>query len=251
MDTSTNGYHISFFKPTTPQALSNRNMVIWFVLIWFIAIFGFQILLRIMEKPTPENSYISFEQVWDEVKNKNASESELQTFGQSLLSVLGKVAISAEERAVLDKALSSTLYQLTPDSMRGNLVSEIRAFEQLKASITSLSNETYIQKKIELAIELPPVLGLPLSDVRSAILPFELVSEDIDNLSESTLASIPCIMKKYLIHNQSVLTDMKFLGFPFHYFYTAVFLLILFIGMCYIYCVKIDKLNKKLEISEQ
>ena len=61
MDHSSKNYHISFFKPTTPQAIANRNMVIWLVLIWFIAIFGFQILLRVLERPTPEPSYIVLE----------------------------------------------------------------------------------------------------------------------------------------------------------------------------------------------
>lgn len=46
MDDSSNDYRISFFKPTTPQARTNRNMVVWLVLIWFIAIFGFQTMLR-------------------------------------------------------------------------------------------------------------------------------------------------------------------------------------------------------------
>jgi hypothetical protein len=61
MDNSSDDYHISFFKPTTPQAVANRNMVVWLVVIWFFAIFGFQILLKVVEKPTPEQSYLTFE----------------------------------------------------------------------------------------------------------------------------------------------------------------------------------------------
>ena len=57
-------------------------------------------------------------------------------------------------------------------------------------------------------------------------------------------------MGLYLIHNRSVLTDTRFLGFPFHYFYTAVFLLILFVGLTWLYCVRTDMFNKKYGIED-
>ena len=57
-------------------------------------------------------------------------------------------------------------------------------------------------------------------------------------------------MGLYLIHNRSVLTDTKFLGFPFHYFYTAVFLLILFVGLCWLYCIRTDMFHKKYGIED-
>jgi putative solute:sodium symporter small subunit len=76
----------------------------------------------------------------------------------------------------------------------------------------------------------------------------ELSAENTGKLTSETINSLPGIMKKYLIHNQSFLTDFKFLGFPFHYFYTAIFLLILFVGLCWLYCVKADSLNAKLGI---
>ena len=83
MDESPNGYHISFFKPTTPQALANRNMVLWLVSIWVIAIFGFQILLRILEKPTPEPAYVSFQTVWANVENGSFTNDEVSQLGQA------------------------------------------------------------------------------------------------------------------------------------------------------------------------
>ena len=69
MDDSSQDYHISFFKPTTPQATANRNLVIWLVLIWFVAIFGFHILLRIVEEPTPEPAYLTFQNAWETMEN--------------------------------------------------------------------------------------------------------------------------------------------------------------------------------------
>ncbi len=53
------------------------------------------------------------------------------------------------------------------------------------------------------------------------------------------------LMNKYLIHNRSVLTDTNFLGFPFHYWYTAEFLLIMFVLLCWTYCFVIDRVYKK------
>jgi len=248
MDNSNDEYHISFFKPTTPQAVANRNMVVWFVLIWFIAIFGFQILLKILEKPTPEPSFITFEKVWEGVKSGSAGDTELQEFGQATLSVLGKVMITPAERATLDNALNWTISQLTADSQREAQTDKIREFESIKATITDISDPDYIAAKVNLASELSPKLGLSAKDVRSKILPLELSAELGESLTEETKNTLPGIMKKYLVHNQSVLTDFKFLGFPFHYFYTAIFLLILFVGLCWLYCVKIDSLNKRLNI---
>jgi putative solute:sodium symporter small subunit len=57
-------------------------------------------------------------------------------------------------------------------------------------------------------------------------------------------------MEKHLTHNRSVLTDTKFLGFPFHYFYTAVFLLVLFVGLCLVYCRLMDDLSAKYGMEE-
>jgi putative solute:sodium symporter small subunit len=248
MENSTNDYHISFFKPANPHAKANRNMIVWLVLIWFIAIFGFHILLRLIEKPTPEPAYITFESVWENVKEGSDAKADLQEFGKSMLSVLGKVNILPEERSVLDNGLSWSVYELTSDSNRMAIVSKIQEFEKLKESITNISDLSYIEAKKELGWEASSTLNLPLTDIRSKILPLELVSADIEKLTEDTKANIPVIMEKYLIHNQSVLTDMKFLGFPFHYFYTAVFLLILFVGLCWLYCVKTDQLNAKYNI---
>lgn len=63
--------------------------------------------------------------------------------------------------------------------------------------------------------------------------------------------ALPAAMELYLTHNRSGLTDTRFLGFPFHYWYTAQFLLILFIGLCLIYARATDKMNKRLGIEDE
>jgi len=248
MSDSSNGYHISFFKPTTTQATANRNMVVWLVLIWALAIFGFQILLRVLEKPTPEPAYIGFQEVWGNIENGSAGVEELQVFGRASLSVLSKISITANDKAPLNNALSWSVFNLASDSLKESVVAKVKDFEKIKSEITNISDEGYIASKISLSSEIAPLLGLETSDIRSKILPLELESENMQQLAEDTKGSLPTIMEKYLVHNQSVLTDTKFLGFPFHYFYTAIFLLVLFVGLCWMYCVRTDKLNAKLNI---
>jgi len=246
-----NGYHISFFRPTTPRARVNRNIVIWLASIWAVAIFGFQILLRVLENPSPEPAYIAFQHVWDDVSDGSANTVELQEFGQSTLSVLGKIALSNEEKKVLDNALSWSIYQLTSDSMRANLVLKVQEFETIKREISSLSNPDYLASRNALSQELSPVLNLAANDVRTKILPLELSTASMNQLTDETKLLLPQVMEKYLVHNQSVLTDYRFLGFPFHYFYTSIFLLVLFVGLCWIYCILVDRLDRKLKTVEE
>lgn len=250
MEHSSNDYHISFFKPTTPQATRNRNLVVWLVSIWFVAIFGFHILLRVIEKPTPEPAYIAFEEAWSGVSQGDASEIQLQKLGQSALSVLGKIDIQPDAKAAMQDALAYSVANLTVDSMQSTLVAEVEKLEVIRNQITDISDPAYLDAKKKISAKLSPVLGLDKLDVKTKILPLEIVSVDMANLDEKSIASIPTTMEKYLIHNQSFLTDTKFLGFPFHYFYSAVFLLILFVALCWIYCVRIDKMNAKLGIEE-
>lgn len=250
METNPQDYRISFFKPTTPIALYNRNLVIWLVSIWAVAIFGFQILLKVMEKPTPEAAYNQYETVWDQVSGENATTSELQTFAQTCLSVLGKNFIHPGEKEALNQALTWSLFQLAPPERHAAISNEITAFKELTKSISNITDSEYVRAKVNLSLSVSPLLGLDRNDVRTKLVSAQLLSEGWNEFPEEVKAMIPSIMSKYLIHNQSVLTDIKFLGFPFHYFYTSIFLLILFVGLCWLYCIRIDRRNIVLGIPE-
>jgi putative solute:sodium symporter small subunit len=250
MEDTNKDYHISFFKPSTPHAKANRNMVVLLVLIWFVAIFGFHFLLRIIEKPTPEPAYIAFEKAWQKMEAGSATPDDVQAFGQSTLTVLCKVAIQSDDKPHLINGLSWSLYELTTDSMRESVLSDISKFEVIKADIDNITDPDYVNAKKALASQLGVILNISNQDVRSTILPLEVSSASASELKEETKKEISSVMKKYLIHNQSFLTDTRFLGFPFHYFYTAVFLLILFVGLCWLYCVRTDQLNAKFNIQD-
>ncbi len=245
-----NDYHISFFRPTTNRALKNRNLVLWLVSIWAVAIFGFHVLLRIIEKPTPEPELISFNEVWPAVKSGSSNTAQLREFALSALHVAGKVFITPEHRLALDNGITWALTQLADGSERESLMSAIQQFNDISQSQVSLNDNSYIQAKQNLTNLATGILQIENAHVLANILPFELHESMADKFTTENMEVTEAAMPLYLTHNRSVLTDTTFLGFPFHYFYTAVFLLVLFIGLCYAYCVQIDKRNKELQISE-
>lgn len=250
MESEKNDYHISFFKPTTDSARRNRNMVVQFVLIWAIAIFGFQILLRILEKPTPEPAYITYETYWDNIQAGNKEIINLQSVGQSALSVLGKIAIDPEHRKVLDNAVSWMAYNIADSVQKQKLIIAVKEFEDIAAVTENITDETYVAKKNQLIPVLVEIFNLHPLDVRGKIAALEVKSSLMESFNANSRKIFEEAMGLYLIHNRSVLTDTKFLGFPFHYFYTAVFLLILFVGLCWLYCIRTDMFNKKYGIED-
>lgn len=95
----------------------------------------------------------------------------------------------------------------------------------------------------------------PYSDFRfgsreAAIFISSLDEKYPESFDDISFARLPEIMKLYLTHNQSILTHSKFMRFPFHYFYTAVFLLILFIILCIVYNILIEWRLRKEGIVE-
>lgn len=245
-----NHYHISFFKPTTDSARRNRNMVVQLVLIWAVAIFGFQILLKILEKPTPEPVYIQFQESWANIESGQYTKSDLQQAGQAALSVLGKVAIAPEHRLALDHAVSWMAFQIADTDQQKMLRYAVTDFEQVAASTTVITDQAYIDEKNKLMPILVDLFNLKPLDVRGKIAPLEVKSSLMESFDADSRNLFTEAMGFYLVHNQSVLTDTRFIGFPFHYFYTAVFLLILFVGLCWLYCVRTDMFNRKYGIED-
>lgn len=248
MEPSQKDYRISFFRPTTESARHNRNMVVQLILIWAVAIFGFQLLLKILEKPVPEPSYYMFESSWDAIESGSARLTDYQGAGQAILAVLGKIAILPDDQMLLQDALSSFAYQIS--DQKEELKEAVAEFEEHAASITDISDQAYVAKKKELIPVLAGLFALDEQDVRSKIAPLEVKSALMESFEDPGRDQIMETMGLYLIHNRSFLTDTRFLGFPFHYFYTAVFLLILFVGLCWLYCVRTDMYNKKYGIED-
>lgn len=232
--TNQDQYDINFFKPTSDHARGSRKLISWLATIWAVAVFGFHFLLIYVTTPTPEKTLENFNNVWPQiVEDSSATIKMKQTFSRSLLMVLGKnIVVKENHKAVVKESLSWVVYSMQADS--------------LKALYQAEPNDETINGAIQ-TIGLEPE---GFDQIMRDLLHTSLVRVENSTLSKESEESLPGIMNLYLVHNQSFLTDFKFLGFPFHYWYTAQFLLILFVVLCLIYALSMDRLNVKYKIAE-
>jgi putative solute:sodium symporter small subunit len=232
---NTEEYNVNFFKPMSDHARTNKKLIATLAIIWFCAVFGFQALLIILNEPTPEPAFSTFQTVYPEIVNNQETSLETkQQFSRTLLSVLGKnIAVADDHKSILKQALSSTVVSMLPDSVSQMIQSGANAefIDAAKNSI-GLAEEGFDKIMIDL-------------------LPFSLVKVESAQMSSDVKEALPGIMELYLVHNQNALTDFNFLGFPFHYWYTSQFLLILFVVLCLIYAVIIDRTSKKFNFVEE
>jgi len=225
-------------------------MVVQLVLIWAVAIFGFQVLLKVIEKPTPEPAWDVYQSAWPEIQAGSVDADLLKKASQSALSVLGKAAIDPLHREALDNLISWSAYNIAAEEQKSILMQKLETFEGVAATIDDPTAVDYVEAKNELIPVLQEIYGFSPSDVRGKIAAVEINSGLMQSFSEENRLIVSEAMDLYLIHNRSVLTDIRFLGFPFHYFYTAVFLLILFVGLCWLYCVRTDMFHKKYGVED-
>lgn len=219
-DSTDKTYDINFFKPVSGMTRDNNRIITVFLIIWFLAVFGFQFLLIGSNKLTPEDSLITFNEVWPQVESGEADKASQQAFGKTLLMVLGKnIALEDAHKVVLKESLSLAAGKLTP----GGTLEPVAV-----AGALGLGEGEYDQLMIEL-------------------LPYSLVEPQ----SVTYSSELPVIMEKYCIHPQGPLTNFRFFGFPFHYWYTAQFLLILFVVLCLLYAIKIEKIHTKHNFVEE
>jgi putative solute:sodium symporter small subunit len=228
-------YNINLLRPKTPYTKINSIIILTMVAIWAVAVFGFQILLKVNEKPVPEKSYITFTQAWDNVQKQQLTVGESRELVRVLLSVTGK-SVTARKNPTLQKLITTLTFNMLPTEVR--------------PAFAALTKELVKNKNLNLKY-INAVLGLKDNELQAQVLPYSLISIDQANLTQEEIQSVPGLMRKYLVHNQSVFTDTKFLGFPFHYFYTAVFLLILFVVLCWSYCLIIEKVNTKFGVEKE
>ncbi len=228
-------YHTNFFKPLSDHARANKKLISRLALTWALGVFGFHFLLIIVTTPTPEKTLAEFESVWPQVvEDTSAACESKQLFAKSLLMVLGKnIALQDNHKEVLKESLSWTVFNMQPDSVKP-LFQADPGDEVIKTATASIGLKSE---------------GFDL--IMIDLLPTSLVKVDNPTLSDESKQALPGIMELYLVHNQSFLTDFNFLGFPFHYWYTAQFLLILFVLLCLIYAVTIDKINLKYKVVDE
>jgi uncharacterized membrane protein len=250
---SSDQYNFSIFTPRNRHGRKNRNVIFTMLVIWAVAVFGFQILLRAIETPTPEKALTAFESEWHYIAGGNEDEADYRALLNSLIMVKGKITVAATDQQLLSDAISTVTFRVVPDSVRTAIMEKVGELEIMHADIAALKGQTYMDLKFRIQDAsatligmLEPYTGYGTKSLEAPILAASLKKDFPASLTEASLNRLPELMKLYLTHNQSVLTDTKFLGFPFHYFYTAVFLLVLFVVLCIVYNKLIEwRLNKE------
>ena len=245
-----NDYKISFFRPTTDRARLNRNLTVKLFIAWAVAIFGFQILLKVVGKPVPEEGLVSFNVAWTKIESGTAGIDDYQSASKPIVQVLGKSSLKAPEYEALKDVLGWLVSRVMADDDLNSLQEEVVNLNLLRNRITTLKDEQYIRAKESVTMKAAPALGIESGSLHAQLLPLGL-DNDLSFVSAENRKSVPIIMNTYMTHNSSFLTDKVFLGFPFHYFYTAVFLLVFFIGLCWFYCYRTDKVHARLNFTEQ
>jgi hypothetical protein len=225
--------------------------------IWAVAVFGFQILLKLVEKPTPEKSLIRFEAAYASLSGGGQDMAMKQDFLHSQILTAGKIAIKPADRKVLSDGINLGVRMLIPDTLLNPMLARLPALAAMKEKLANAEGQEFLDLKTgiaraqsELISLTAPFTGFTPGGLESDILVASLKTEAPAGLAAKEIASLPEVMKLYLTHNQSFLTDFKFIGFPFHYFYTAVFLLILFVGLCLLYNLRLDRRMKIEKIAE-
>lgn len=221
-------YYINFFRPSTPFLRENIRAIVIGLVIWGVATYGFQILLKVIETPTPEAAYEAYQQYAPNLAQGNASDQEMIAAANLYLALLGKSAVLLKNED-LKNVFTSTVYTLLPAEDKPTfLETASRAVSDKSVDLGSVNN----------------ALGITGNKALMSLVPYGLTAIAPDKMT-LTNQSLKPVMDKFFVHNQSVLTDTIVLGFPFHYLFTALILLTLFIVICLVYCQVIDKMMKK------
>ncbi len=244
---STDNYDFSIFSPRNRHGRKNRNVILTMLVIWAVAVFGFQFLLRAIEKPTPERSLTVFESIWPAAQTVDIASVDYKELLRSLVLVKGKNTVRPEDQKVLSDAISFIAFSVFPDDVRTSMLSGIEDLKSSRAGLAKATDQEYLNLKTlisatdkALSVASESYTGFAYGSLEAEIFVSSLAAQYPESFGDESFAALPGIMKLYLTHNQSVLTDTKFLGFPFHYFYTAVFLLIMFIVLCLVYNILIE-----------
>ncbi len=109
---SSDNYNFSLFKPRNLHGKKNRNVILTMLVIWAVAVFGFQFLLRGIEKPTPEKTLARFESVWPQANYKWILVSvDYKTFLNSLVLVKGKNMVKPDDQKILERSYKLYYFQ--------------------------------------------------------------------------------------------------------------------------------------------
>ncbi|MDZ7633257.1 MAG: hypothetical protein U5L72_01965 [Bacteroidales bacterium] len=90
---SSDQYNFSIFTPRNRHGRKNRNVIFTMLAIWAVAVFGFQILLRVIEKPVRKRLLHCLKQSGLMLPAETAIRQIIQTLLGSLLMARGKITV--------------------------------------------------------------------------------------------------------------------------------------------------------------
>jgi putative solute:sodium symporter small subunit len=227
-------YNVNFFKPLSNHAKANTRLILILAVIWFVSVFGFQFLLIALNEPTPEKAYITYQDILPQItSNDELTINNKRELAKCFLYVLGKnVSLKDDHKAKLKQTFSTLVYSIAADSLKETFINDPGTESiALAKSAIGLTDEGF-------------------DKLMSSLLTTALVKVEVTK-NPIPVGDITEIMELYLVHNRNAFTDFEFIGFPFHYWYTAQFLLILFVVLCLIYAVVIDRTNTKFDFVEE
>ena len=140
----TDQYNFSIFKPRNLHGKRNRNIILTILLIWAIAVFGFQFLLRVIEKPTPEKALTMFESAWPAALSGIPGEGDPGTLLHSIILVKGKNIVKPEDQKVLSDAINTLFYMGVPDTIRTRIIMQTSGLNELKKRLPGLKDQEYL-----------------------------------------------------------------------------------------------------------
>lgn len=250
-------YNFSIFRPRNLHGRKNRNVIMTMLLMWAVAVFGFQFFLRAVEKPVQEKALVTFMELWPSVRSGTNNPESHNAFLTSLVKARGKNTLKPEEQKVISDAITCFTYSILPDLAESALSGIVSNISDLRNTLSSLKGEQYLQVKKKISDYNSSIYdvtaeytGFTRGSLESSIFVYSLQTSFPSSMSDASFDRLEDIMKLYMTHNQSFLTDSRFLGFPFHYFYTAVFLLILFVILCITYNILVEWRLKKEGVVE-
>jgi uncharacterized membrane protein len=246
-------YNFSIFRPGNLHGRKNRNVIMTMLLIWAVSVFGFQFLLKAIEKPTPEKTLVTFMELWPSVRSGSVTPDSYNPFLTTLVLARGKNTLKSDEQKIISDAITCFTYRIIPDSAGRALGGIVATISDLRSSLASLKGEQFLEVKKRISGHYSDIIdatikytGFARGSLESSIFVYSLQTSFPSSMSDASFDRLENIMKLYMTHNQSFLTDSRILGFPFHYFYTAVLLLVLFVILCIVYNILVEwRLNKE------
>ena len=241
-------YNTNFFFPNSAFAKENNRLIAIIVIIWALAVFGFHGWMKVIEKETPEPGHDTYMAAVEALKADTASVQQKQDVAKVYLMLMGKYIALRGDAAFLqtdakdEDIVKPTTLQNAFTVLANELLSVGQKVNDLLPGKLKKDEEPETTRYKELSDKVAMAVNLKdgkFDAILTTFIPYAVTDVATEKVDYDKMTGI---MDKHLIHYRSFLTDTKFLGFPFHYFYSAVFSMVLFCGLCIFYCVVADKM---------